>query len=285
MKNKKAKENIAVNAVMRHISKTLGFNDVKFHMQEPDVKERNRPACDFITEIGCRKIAIEHTTVDSIPNQRRDNSYFERLMVPLEKELLNDLPSPGRYDINIYTGKIPKGKQYNWDDIRKRIKEWCIKVAPNLKAAPGNCGATGHYVQEQPEGVPFEVGLCKWEAIEPKLPNGNVLVGRFIPEDIEKLRLEAMQASLQTRAAKLEQYHHKGYRTILVFEDWDISLSSIGSIGDSFVSTMKKSTDLYIPDEVYVYVSIAKIVCCLKFDNSLSPNAKISPQPYECVNK
>jgi hypothetical protein len=80
---------------LEFLSKTINV-DYKI-IDLPDKNVRNSPACDMLTLVGTRKVAVEHTSVDSFLSQRRDNRRFMEVLGPLRNELIGKLPAPGHY--------------------------------------------------------------------------------------------------------------------------------------------------------------------------------------------
>ena len=59
------KQDEAITETLKFISKSL---DVRYEIIDyPDKGKRNLPACDALAIIGSKKVAIEHTSIDSVP--------------------------------------------------------------------------------------------------------------------------------------------------------------------------------------------------------------------------
>jgi len=240
----------------------------------PDEIERNSPACDVSAIVGNREVAVEHTSIDSYPSQRKDDNRFRKVLGPLENELAGKLPAPGHYQLGVNINVIPTG--INWDNVRLRIREWCQKVAPTLEIGDPFT-APRHFVRETPEGVPFEVTLGRWPRRD-----GQFKVVRFFPEDLERQRTEAIYQALASRGPKVAKYRDRGFRTILILESDDIALANDSDIGQAFVNTINKCGSTPLPDEVYLVQSEVEPYdfYCLKFGDTLFPDAAILKEPY-----
>ena len=289
-------EHIVIKPVLDFISKTI---NVCYEIIEPtneivktDDTEKNKKAPDAVALVGCRKVVIEHTSIDSIPFQRMDDDRFMRVLGPLESELAGKLPTPGHYNLAIHTNVIPTG--VDWADVRLKILEWCQKVAPNLEIGDPRT-APRHFVREVPQGVPFEVELSRWPR-----QDGQLKIARFAPEDtdLENQREEVIYQALISRGNKAAEcrakYEKERLRTMLVLESKDIALANFTVIGQAFVNATKRVDSAQLPDEVYLVetyeekpsgCSIPKVVVnkysgCLKFGDAIFPDADISEEPY-----
>lgn len=243
-------------------------------IEHPDEIERNSPACDALARVGLRNVAVEHTSIDSVPFQRRDDKRFIELLGPLESELTGKLPPPGHYWLVISMNAIPT--RINWADARLRICEWCQKVAPNLKIGDPST-APQHFVREIPQGVPFEVTLYRQPGCD-----GHFKIARFSPADLAKQREKVICEALTSRGAKVASYRNRGYRTILILGSNDIALANATDIGQAFVNAMEKVVSVQLPDEVYLVETEVKpfYFYCLKFGEAIFPKAIISDEPY-----
>jgi len=260
-----SRQNIVVKETLGFISKSRGVVCEIFDY--PDEKERKLPACDVLALIDGKKVAIEHTSIDSIPFQRRDNSRFMALLGPLEKELTGKLPTPGHYQLIVDMGVIPTG--IKWDIVRSRITLWCQEVASSLEIGSSST-ASRHFIREKPEGIPFEVALYRWPGRD-----GKLRIARFMPHDLENKRVEVIVQSLVSRGVKISEYKDRGFRTILILESNDIALGNASDIGQAFVSAIHRSKLKRFPDEVYlVETEMAPYYFhCLKMDDALFPEA------------
>lgn len=254
----------------RVIKKTLEYiskskNVICEIIEYPDEKERKLPACDAIAIIDGKKVAIEHTSIDSIPFQRRDTRRFSDLLGPLEKQLTGKLPREGNYQLVVNMDVIPVGVK--WGFIRTQIGNWCQKVAPSL-AMGSPSTAPNHFIKERLPGVPFEVALYRW-----RFRDGQFHVARFLPSDLEEKRVKVIVNSLISRGVKVAEYKNSGLRTILILESNDIALADASSIGTAFIKAIDCAKLSKTPDEVYLVETetTSYYFHCLKMDEALLP--------------
>lgn len=245
-KNSKYKlhEKKVIIEVLKYISKKIKqpFRIISY----PDEVIRKSPACDMLVSFGNKKFAIEHTSIDSIPNQRRDNNRFIKLLAPLKNELNGKLPTPGHYKLIIDMDVIPALKRSNESKIYQSIKEWCKKIAPTLSMR-GTHSDKKHFERDRIPGVPFELTLYK-------LPgrDGEFRIGRFSPEQIEEKRKGVLKQALCSRGEKVVNYKKEGCRTILILESNDRALANFNDIDNALNNAVEELKNIELPDEIYL---------------------------------
>ena len=169
--------------------------------RRPDDENRNSLEIDAIAG----PFAIEHTSVDTLPNQRRDSDWFKRAVGGLESELERELSF--RLTVTIEYDAVGNGQ--DWPEIRAALKTWVANEAPHL--------AEGVSLVENPRGVPFRLHVAKASERRP-----GVLFARYQPED-ETLPAR-VKATFDRKAAKLAKYQEPGVMTVLLVESDDIAL-------------------------------------------------------------
>jgi hypothetical protein len=169
--------------------------------RRPD--EENRESSDIDAIAGA--FAIEHTSVDTLADQRRDADWFMRAAGGLEQEL----PSkpPFRLSITLEYDAVAKGQ--NWPAIRAALKSWVTHDAPIL--------SDGAHLLESPAGIPFRLHIIKSSGRRP-----GVFFGRREPED--DTLPGRLRGAFERKAAKLAKYHVDGVTTVLLVENDDIAL-------------------------------------------------------------
>jgi hypothetical protein len=110
--------------------------------------------------------AIEHTSVDTIPNQRRDGAWFVRVVKPIEDEFHCKLPF--RLVLTFPYEGIQTGQ--DWPRITTALRNWILDEAPKLPIG-------SHIIKGVPE-IPFEFYAAKRSSSRTGL-----LFGRFAPND------------------------------------------------------------------------------------------------------
>lgn len=112
--------------------------------RRPDDENRGSPDIDAIAGA----FAIEHTSVDTLSNQRRNSHWFMRAAGGLGQELAT---LPFRLEIQLDYHAVGRGQ--NWPAIRAALKTWITQEAPRL--------ADGRHNIEDATGVPFRLNVNK----------------------------------------------------------------------------------------------------------------------------
>jgi hypothetical protein len=68
-------------------------------------------------------LAIEHTSIDTLPQQRRIGDHFEEALAMLER-----LPVSARLAINVPYELVKVGT--DWDAFRLALAHWIVNIAP-----------------------------------------------------------------------------------------------------------------------------------------------------------
>ena len=182
----------------------------KFLMQEkgnleieryPD--EENRSGKDIDAVAGV--LAIEHTSIDTIIDQRLRTDWFMQVVGGLEEEIN---PQLGYYlKVILPWDAIATGQ--DWQRIRHELRSWIINLSPDL-------GDGVHKIKDIP-GIPFEFTVIRDRSFRRRL-----IFARFSPEDDS---LPSRVLSLMKRKIKkLKCYKEAHYITILIVESDDIAL-------------------------------------------------------------
>jgi hypothetical protein len=177
-----------------------GYPDIKIE-RWPEDEIRNSQEIDAIAGT----FAIEHTSIDSLPHQRRDSDWFIQVVGGLEEELAPSLSF--RLRITLHYEAVTRGQ--NWTNIRHSIRGWITNNAPLLP--------DGTHVIENITGVPFRLYVTKAGGRPPGL-----FFARIAPSDdtlLGRIRLQ-----LDRKAKKLQKYSLRGMTTILLVESDDIAL-------------------------------------------------------------
>ena len=197
-----------INAFVTYLRQT-GFPDLKVDSW-PDKENRRTLEIDAIA--GC--FAIEHTSIDTLPNQRRDSDWFMQAVGRVEKELTTLLPF--RLNIIIEYDAVIKGQ--DWAAIRRNLKAWIINESPRL--------VDGRRVLENVHGIPFRLRVSKASDRRP-----GIFFARFDPKD-DTLPAR-IRKQFDRKAKKLAKYHSPDKTTVLLIENDDIALMNEGRMLDS----------------------------------------------------
>ena len=191
----------------------------------PDEVERNTPDIDAIAG----PFAIEHTSVDTVTNQRRDKAFFKCVVDGIANELRGKLGC--RLRITVEWSAVKKGPV--WAAIHEALKDWILTTVPNLP--------DGVTVIEDGTiaGVPF--GLLVRKASD--RPPG-IFFARCEPPD-GTLSVED-RVRLEEHARKLAEYK-PCKTTILLVESSDMALMNrsimLGALKTAFSNALPPGVD------------------------------------------
>lgn len=172
----------------------------------PDKKNRDSPDIDAIAG----PFAIEHTSIDTLPNQRRNNEWFMKVVEGLEEEFSSQLSF--HLAISFYDGSITKGQ--DWRKIRQGFKNWINQENDNQRLADGP-----HWINSVPS-IPFPFHVIKGHD-----PPWGVHFGRFPPDNTDLPN--RVKKLFDRKAKKLRKYQNLGKTTVLLVESNDIALMDI----------------------------------------------------------
>lgn len=198
----------------------------------PELDNRKSPEIDAIAG----KFAIEHTSVDSVENQRRDGDWFVRVVEPLAKKFKNVLP----FKLNLefpYEG-IVKGQ--DWDAIRCALENWVSNEVGRLSDGP-------HQICIH--SVPFNFRAIK----DSKVTRG-IFSARSNPGDTTLA--SRLSVHLSRKMAKLERYKAMGMTTILLVESDDIALMNQYKMLEGIQSAFGSGMPQHIDQVWYVDTSL-----------------------------
>lgn len=196
---KNMKDSDVIKEFVVHLRKN-GHSNLKVD-RWPDNQNRHSSDIDAIAD----PFAIEHTSIDTLPHQRRNNDWFMQVIDGLEQKFSNKLSFS--LQITLEYGAITT--QQDWKAIRQALKNWIITDTPHLPDE--------HYVLDNIPGIPFKLHVNK--EIDSSL---GVRFGRFAPND--NTLANRIKTQCDRKARKLAKYQGAGKTTILLIESYDIAL-------------------------------------------------------------
>jgi hypothetical protein len=167
----------------------------------PENDNRNSPDIDAIAGA----FAIECTSIDTLPNQRRDSDWFLKVVGGLEQELPSRVPF--RLKITLEYEAVKKGQ--NWAAIRQKLKNWLANEAQSL--------LDGSHILEAVPNIPFRLHVIKKHGRRP-----GVIFGRFKADD--HTLAKCIRELFDEKVNKLAKYHASGKTTVLLLDSWDYVL-------------------------------------------------------------
>jgi hypothetical protein len=210
--------------------------------------KRNRQSSDIDAIAG--PFAIEHSSVDTIPNQRRDSAWFVKVVNELEDEFGATLPF--RLGLTFPYEAIRVGQ--DWSKITAALRVWVLNEAPKL--------VNGLHIVHGVPGIPFEFHVMKRSS-----ERSGLLFGRFTPND--QTFPNRLREQLDQKVDKLSRYKDAGKTTILLVESDDIALMNDGimwgGLSSAYPDGMPQGLDEFwfadtsIPEEI-IFTDMTKAV-------------------------
>lgn len=171
----------------------------------PDKNNTSTPDIDAIAETAGKRIAIEHTSADSLPDQRLHNDRFMEAIGYLEEELKGRINC--RLRVTVPFGTVPIG--IPWNGIRDRLRSWILHDVPQL---PYNEFVRNNRI----EGVPFPLTVQKSTSV-----THGLFLARSVIEDTDFP--QRLQSQIDRKALKLAKYRDSCDMLILLIENDDIA--------------------------------------------------------------
>ena len=170
-----------------------------------DLKIDSWPEDDYpgqsVVEAIAGNLAIEHTSVDTLPHQRRTGEQFMEALAALEH-----LPLHARLTITVPYELVTVGS--DWEAYRLALANWIINESPGLP--------DGRYEIDMPDTTLRCTGIK--EATRPPA----VILYRPFQEDSTLAQRVGQQITRKMK--KLRRYKGEGYSTVLILETQDQSL-------------------------------------------------------------
>lgn len=202
----------------------------------PDKLNRSSKDIDAIAEGDDIRIAIEHTTIDTVNKQREDSDRFMKVFKEIETHLFTKVADKIRLTVDFYVVQ----NKINWQKLQQTLKDWLEKNIPTLPF-----GSAYHNIPN----IPFKVHINKQASINPSFR-----IGRFPPEN--KTLPKRIASSISRKMEKLAPYKKKGYKTFLLIENNDIALMSLALLKSSVKIVMKKKLVKELDEIWYADTSI-----------------------------
>ena len=255
----------------------IGFIAKRKHLTISEIccpdkeKKKNVPSVDRLIKCLGAEIVLEHTLIESYPEQIADSKIVEKLLGPLKAQLVGELPKPGHYELSIDVGAVKGAKATK--SIQKALFEWIKKKAPLLQVGSPNV-APAHYIREKLAGVPFEVGLYRFPRHD-----GRFWITLALRDDLREKRRQRICRALNDKCPKLFDAKGDKRTSILVLESNDICLGNSCEIARSVTEELKAHRDA--PDEVYlVETELKRWTIWILKDATNSFQDMANPGPY-----
>lgn len=188
-------DKVVVSAFVEHLRDhghpELGIDNI------PDEVNRSTQDIDAIAF----PFAIEHTSIDTIEHQRRNQDWFNEFANPIREALEEELP----FYLQLFLSydSIVKGPKLA--GVRDAFVNWVNVESGSLPE--------GHTTVGNAQDIPFEFEVVKREDWAPEL-----ILTRLAPSD--DTLAERMKKIIERKSVKLRRYHSE-YITVLLIENND----------------------------------------------------------------
>ncbi len=205
-------------------------------VERPDRDYPGLGGCDAVIERGNRRFALEHTSISSFLNQRKDDARFNKVVVPLEQAIPQAFPDSW-VEIAVPVGAVPTGT--NWSKMTENLRDGCISAIAQMQF-----GETGRKFEF--EDFPFPVWISRYQTCRSACH-----VMRFVSSKLKAQLENDMSRAVCKKRKQLAPYKKKGMSTLLILDSDDISLVNHYSLAEAFSKAAEgnKSDGL---DEVFL---------------------------------
>lgn len=257
-------EKDVLEVVRQHLSITMSKDVQVFSYPEEasvPIPQGEKP-CDVIWGSDPTIFSVEHTTLDSFPNQRADDDRFRKVMERLARRW--SAHPDETLEIAIDVGSIPSG--INWSVLSEEISDWLVNHICDFPL--------DQPTQVSIPGIPFDLHICR-----ERTPGvGRVFVMRHAPDALASQRALVVRTALDSNKEKMQQYKYTGYRTILVLESQDFVLHSRVTLFEALRSTYQEETHGTVYDEIYLITTGTNPWCVFPF--KIGSELKSKAKPY-----
>jgi hypothetical protein len=171
----------------------------------PDLQIDSWPEDDYpgqsVVEAIAGTLAIEHTSVDTLPEQRRIGKQFMEALAILEF-----LPVKARLSIVVPYELVTVGS--DWEAYRLALAHWIVNVSPTLQDGRHDIG------------LPNTDLTCL--AVRASTQPPAVILSR--PSEDDRTLAHRVGQQITRKMKKLRRYKANGYTTVLLLETQDQSL-------------------------------------------------------------
>jgi hypothetical protein len=242
-------EGKACDAVVRVLEAREGKSREDLRFPERD---RHAAPIELTCKIGDRLFALEHTGIEPFAGHMQMEADADRLFLPIEAMLVGKLPPHDTFELSIPVNVLQGLPKKELAQIQSALAAWIEGKASNVPVAP-----YGRYLRSiqkvQPPGVPFEVGLDRFQTI---IPPARFQIKHLVT-DLEPAREIRIREACERKFPKLDVWRQTTHAcTILVLEDNDIQLTNPQRIFDT-LATMEHEFSNW-PDEIYLASTIIK---------------------------
>jgi len=218
-------------------------------VQWADEVERRTEAVELIAADDVGTIVVEHTRIESYPDQVDDRMAASKIF-PLHGVELPERPNAGRYTLTVRPAVLATVPYKERARVAQILTDW---VRENVDRVPWpHVPGEPIYITGSHPQLTFQWAL--WQAV----PNTIGLVGPYErviqisysrPENLEEMRRDRLTATISKKVPKLLKAAGEDGRSILVLEERDTTLSSPLDVS---LAMQAAAEDAPMPDVIYM---------------------------------
>lgn len=205
-------DSYTITKFVEHLSES-GYPGLKID-RWPDKENRTTLEIDAIAG----PFAIEHTSIDTLSNQRKHGDLFQRVIGNLESELAGRFP----YNLEVSFEYEVFTQKHDWKAIHKALKRFILDGTPSLKWGchefDNILGIPFTVYVEKSNQHPFRLTFTRCSPNEAK-PRG--LFNKWKPP-----LPDGFKERLGDKMKKLAPYKARGKTTVFLIESVDIAFMS-----------------------------------------------------------
>jgi hypothetical protein len=178
-----------------------------------------RPA-DAIVESDGRLTAVEHTSIDMLPDERRHRHRFGVVVLPLEGSIPPAFPDHG-VSVCVRFGAIPEG--VGWEELALSLDAAIKELIPSLPEMRSAWEPSAPW--RAVPGLPFEVRAHRW----PRPGRGRCMVSQEITQQQGAHLPNDVLRAISAKRDLFSEYSRQKYRTMLILDSDEVDIGSIAA--------------------------------------------------------
>lgn len=236
------------NIIKALIEIILRREGVRFKIEsEPEKVNRKTKDIEAVLVSDNRRIAVEHTRIESFKNQISNMHRLKQIRTRIEEELEGRVPDDRYFVLTMPIEYLCTLGKKDMDKQASTIITWVIQESRNL----GEKQAAKLTLPDADQDVWLQ---CRWSSNN---LNGTVITGLLSPKSLDQKRLERYEKIFRDKLPKLHRYEERKYETVLALEDIDMALSN-SIIAGELLQQISHHYKSIIPMSIYYFATTNK---------------------------
>jgi len=214
---------------------------------EPEKINRKTKDIEAILVSNNRRIAVEHTRIESFTNQISNVHHLIPARTRIEDELKGRVPDDRYFVLTLPVEYLCALSKRDMDKQVSVIIAWAAQESSNL----GEKRTAKLTLPDADQNVCLE---CRWSSN--KL-NGTVITSLFAPKSLDQKRSERYEKIFNDKLPKLHLYEERKCETVLALEDIDTALSNL-NVAEDLLQQISHHHKNVIPMSIYYFATTNK---------------------------